>query len=287
MLKTLLFHLRRNSFYDTGGIASTVLLLGVARSGTTWLGVALAAALGAREMFEPCLVRHDGRFFTPRLSIAPTDMTLFENMPDRLDADNWRRLRRTLLGKVRYPWSDRWGQRGLYRGRVVKEVRLSIVAREIASALPALPVVIIRRRAAAVVESMLTLNETKGAGFDLNPVLLAAHESSPAGELARRILAEDDARWRRLTIRWALETIGLNAAADLPNVLTVHYEDLTDPASPSWARLRSHCRSKHWNEARLAETFAKPSRVTAPRGEARLIPEQHAWIEQTSAAFGL
>lgn len=287
MLKTLLFHLRRNSFYDTGGIESTVLLLGVARSGTTWLGVALANALGAREMFEPCLLRADGRFFAPRLSIAPTDETMFEPMPDRLDPENWRRLRRILLGKVRYPWTDRWGQRGIYRGRVVKEVHLSMVAREIAAALPAMPVIIIKRRAPAVVESMLTMIETKYASFDLEPNLLAAHDGTPAGELARRILAEDDARWRRLTIRWALETIGLSAAADLPNVLTVHYEDLTDPASPSWAKLRAHCRSKHWSEQRLAETFAKPSRVTAPRGEARLTPEQRAWIEQTSAAFGL
>jgi hypothetical protein len=287
MLKTLLYHLRRNWFYDIGGIDRTVLVLGVGRSGTTWLGTVLADALGAREMFEPCLVGHDGRFSTPRLTIAPADRTICENMLDRLDADNWRRLRRVLKGKVRSPWCDRWGQRGLYHGRVVKEVRFSMVAREIASALPVLPVVIIRRRALAVVESMLAINQTIGAGFDLNPVLLAAHDGTPAGELARRILAEDDAPWRRLTVRWALETTGLKTAADLPNVLTVHYEDITDPASPRWNELRAHCRSPRWNNERLAKIFTRPSRVTIPRGEACLTPEQRAWIEQTSAAFGL
>lgn len=287
MLKTLLFHLRRNWFYDAGGLDRTVLVLGVGRSGTTWLGIALASALGAREMFEPCLLRHDGRFYAPRLSIAPTDTTLLENMPDRLDPDNWRRLRRILRGKMRYPWCDRWGQRGLYRGRVVKDIRLSMVAREIAATLPEMPVVIIKRRAPAVVESMLNVAETRHASFDLNPALLAAHDGTPAGELARRILADDNARWRRLTVRWALETIGLNAASGLPNVLTVHYEDIIDPASPNWARLRTHCRSRSWNEALLAKTVVRPSRVTSPRPTPRLSPEQHAWIEQTSAAFGL
>lgn len=286
MLKTLLFHLRRNWFYETGGIDRTVLLLGVARSGTTWLGTVLANALGAREMFEPCLVRHDGRFFAPRLSLANTDISMFENIPVRLDADNWRRLHRVLRGRTRYPWCDRWGQHGLYRGRVIKDVRLSIVAREIASTLPSLPVVIIRRGGPAVVKSMLIARE-RGSSFDLNPALLDAHDGTPAGVLARRILAEDDALWRRLTIRWALQTIGLNAAADLPNVLTVHYEDLTDPASPDWAKLRAHCRSDHWNEQGLAKTFAKPSRATAPHSDTSLTPAQQTWIEETASSFGL
>ena len=150
-------------FRDRGGADTpTVVVAGVARSGTTWLGEVLAACGPARMMFEPFHARRVTayRHFEYLQYLRPES-----DGPELLSfADE------VLRGRVRDPgWIDKNAEHLNPRMRVVKDVRICMFLRWLSDRFPDVPMIYIVRHPCAVVGSCMQLGWTME--YDLRSVL--------------------------------------------------------------------------------------------------------------------
>ena len=132
-----------------GSAADTVLLLGCARSGTTWLMELINARLDHRVMFEPLFPKHVAMFraFPQYGYIRPDDPK------PRQQAQ----LHRVMEGRVRHRWIDRHNTAFAARHRLIKMIRASMMTGYLRRAYPDTPMVYVLRHPVAFVLSMLRL----------------------------------------------------------------------------------------------------------------------------------
>ncbi|MGF1449760.1 MAG: hypothetical protein ACFB20_10130 [Opitutales bacterium] len=146
---------RNLAHLDRGPPEAVVVLTGMPRSGTTWLGGVLQQASGWRSLFEPLFPRY------VRASVP------FGYFPYRdaasTDAELRRFLSRVLRGKLRGRWVDRDNARFVFRGRIVKEVRWNFLLGWVQAHWPSVPLILIVRRPMPVLRSWQTLGWLKDA----------------------------------------------------------------------------------------------------------------------------
>ena len=128
---------RSLSYIDRGANDDCIVLTGVARSGTTWLGGMLQHATGFRSLFEPYFplyVRSSGSLGYYPYANGLTDWRELEQFSDRV-----------ISGRIRGRWVDRDNRKCIFNGRIVKEIRLNFMLGWLRKRYPSLPIVILIR----------------------------------------------------------------------------------------------------------------------------------------------
>ncbi len=146
---------RNLAHLDLGPPEAVVILTGMPRSGTTWLGGVLQQASGWRSIFEPLFPRYvsasQGFGYFPYRDAASTDAGLRQYMS------------RVLRGKLRGRWVDRDNARLVFRGRIIKEVRWNFLLGWVHHNWPRVPVLLVVRRPLPVLRSWQTLGWLRNA----------------------------------------------------------------------------------------------------------------------------
>jgi len=141
---------------DLGGAEDCLLVAGMGRSGTTWLGSLLQHATGYRSLFEP---------FFPEVVREAAPAGYFPFLPrDAPDKGLELFASRVLSGRIRNRWVDRERNPWISRGRIIKDIRLNFLLGWMKERFPKLPVIIIVRHPVDLYASWRRLR-----WFNLNP----------------------------------------------------------------------------------------------------------------------
>jgi hypothetical protein len=110
-----------------------ILINGLGRSGTTWLGAMLQNLLNARSIFEP---------FFPRYVLASKALGHFPYLePGQAYEEQAEFAHRVLSGKFRNRWVDRDNRPAVYSRRLVKEIRASYMLPWLHNVFPGLKII--------------------------------------------------------------------------------------------------------------------------------------------------
>ncbi len=141
---------RSQCYLDFGGPEDAVVLTGVARSGTTWLGGILQHASGARSLFEP---------FFPFYVRQSGEVGYF---PYAGKESEWPELERfaakVIGGKLRGKWVDRDNRSLCFRRRLIKEIRMQFMLGWLKQRYPQIPVILMVRSPLDLYASWAYLN---------------------------------------------------------------------------------------------------------------------------------
>ena len=262
--------------------ARCVLLLGSARSGTTWLGEVLNRHRDHRVLFEP---------LRPR---TVPGLRSWEGVryvrPDDRDPARLAEMTALLSGRLRNPWVDHTNTALVARKRLVKEIRGNCLAPWLVSAFPASPLVLLVRHPLDVAASRLRL------GWDDPLDELLADERLVADHLADQVdaLRRLQDPFVRAVAAWSVETVV--PLRMLPaDACVVFYELLRDAPEEQLPRVLRHV-GQDPDDA-LGAAVKKPSRTARadgvhaapPRapGSPVATPAQVDASRDVLAAFGL
>lgn len=246
---------RSHRYVDRAGAEEdTTLLLGSARSGTTWVGELIDRHRDHRVLFEP---------FSPA---RVPEMSAFEGVDYLAPGSGTREQRdqaaRMLRGEVRNGWVDHTNRAVLPRRRLLKEVRANCLAGWLSRTFPDSPLVLVIRHPLAVAASRLRL----GWEDNLDPLLRGDLRERHLGEgLARTLEGWQDPLSRQVA-QWAIETAVPLRELGPDTALAVHYEQLRwDPENQA-ARLLAHVGQTM--DEQLTKVLERPSRTTSGAGSA-------------------
>ena len=277
-------------FYrDTaGGPENAILVVGVARSGTTWLAEVLASQLRSRLMFEP--------FNTERVDAYRAFEYVQYMRPDE-DAPVLNDFVEAVLrGGIRDPaWVDRMGTVLRPASRIVKAVRACLMLRWIHDRFPRTPAVLIVRHPCAVAASFAKLGWSARPDLDSilrQPQLLDDHLGDVAGLLGSSHSAHEET-----ALVWCVNhRIALRQCAG-SSVIRVHYEDLVSDGEREFERIfdaigRGLDRSPVHRRLRPSRTAKEDFRAGEKRGgepawRRTLADRQVADIDRIVTRFGL
>ena len=236
--------------------ADTVVLLGSARSGTTWVGEVIDRHHDHRLIFEPL-----------RPGAVPA-MAAFDRVrylaPGAAAPAQRLAMQLLLTGRVRNSWADHTNHVVLARRRLVKEIRANCLAPWLAAGFPQCPIVLVVRHPMDVVASRLAL----GWSDHLDELTSGALPETLTPSVDR-VRTWTDPVLRALA-SWAIETVvpvrGLPAASA---TITL-YEDLrAAPVETFGALLRAIGQSP---DAALESAVGRPSRTSRPRTSSATAP---------------
>ena len=150
-----------------GGPERTVFVAGSARSGTTWVGSVVSSMLRARPIFEPLILNSRGAFaFAHERFPAKADLRRSYQLYIRPSlgprTPYYEEVGRILAGRVRGPWVDAEARAGLYRERVVKDIRANLYLDWIQEAWPGLRLIWVIRNPLAVIQSQVAHSQQRG-----------------------------------------------------------------------------------------------------------------------------
>jgi hypothetical protein len=146
MTSKLISKIYRDNVRDLG---KSILLVGSARSGTTWLANLIASQFQSRIMFEP---------FNPILVQEYKDFNYFQYMrPDDENEALYDYCRKIFSGNIRNAWIDREVRHLFPERRIIKCVRASLMLKWIDNRFPEVPKIFIVRHPCAVVLSRMRL----------------------------------------------------------------------------------------------------------------------------------
>lgn len=131
------------------GVHSARLIVGSGRSGTTWLQTMACRAAALRPVFEPFHAERE-----PAFSDVPFGRYI---RPRAAEPDLQERVEAVLSGRFRSEWQDHLCRPGVYRGRVVKEIRNLLWAGWLCRNFPQVPTVYVIRHPMAVASSSRAL----------------------------------------------------------------------------------------------------------------------------------
>jgi len=268
---------RSHAFLDrSSNPADTVLVLGSARSGTTWVGEVLDRHRDHRILFEPL-----------RPGAVPA-MSAFQGvryLPPGEPAPAQRAAMGALLsGQVRNPWMDHTNRAIVTRRRLVKEIRANTLAPWLATEFGMCPVVVVVRHPLAVAWSRLALGWTD----HLDELLTSEPLREHLGPAALLLEGRTDPLVRAVA-SWAVETAVPARALAPDQAAIVLYEDLR--ADPLGAFVPVLAQVGQQLDERLERAVRRPSRTSrpdqAPPSGGVLTADQRAQIGEVLRGFDL
>jgi hypothetical protein len=285
-------------FVDAGGgEESSVLIAGSGRSGTTWIGEVLATVMRAREIFEPLVVDDDFDIATLKGRKLEDDRLLRDYqiyVPPELGRRSryYKPLDSILCGQVRNRWCDGNTRSGVYRRRLIKDIRSNLALAYIARQWSRLRIVWVIRDPISVIGSQLRVAKAFGYTFDFKPINVLFQPRLVADWLADHVplMQSADSKAERLAHRWCVETMVplWQGAHRLSNIKLVRYEDLVEDTG-AWDDVLNFVGLSPV-AARLDSIIARPSRTarTAPGdGPAdALTPDETAAIRAIVESYG-
>lgn len=127
----------------------SILVVGSARSGTTWLANIIASQGNSRIMFEP---------FNPNLVHEYGRFNYFQYMrPDEVDRELFDYCQSVFTGSIRNAWIDRYVKNLHPQWRVIKSIRSTLMLKWLDNQYPEVPKLLIIRHPCAVVLSRMKL----------------------------------------------------------------------------------------------------------------------------------
>lgn len=127
----------------------TILVVGTARSGTTWLSDLIASQIPSRILFEP---------FNPDLVSTYGRFHYFQYIrPGTEDPEFYAFAKKVFTGEIRNRWIDSQNERIISKFRLVKEIRANLALRWLHDSFPEVPKIFIMRHPCAVVLSRMEL----------------------------------------------------------------------------------------------------------------------------------
>jgi hypothetical protein len=227
----------------------TVLLLGSARSGTTWVGEVIDRHHDHRVVFEP--LRAD--------QVQAARVFANGQYLRRADADPryLAPMTRILTGRMRNPWADHLNHVVLARRRLVKEIRANMLAPWLVERFPGMPVVLLVRHPLGVAVSRRELGWSDHLDDALGQPLLVQDHLTAEQEQYLRALADPFAR--------AVAQAGLETLVPLrmttPNeLLAVTYEGLVSEPRVQAERVLRHVGQEP--DAELDAALDRPSHLS-------------------------
>ena len=270
--------------------ARTVIVAGIARSGTTWLGNMVAHLTKARVVFEPCisddkrqfLIDQNGKFDLSRKYEMPLplwDKANFEMQKTCIE--------QMLFATINQGWGNQDFKSGIYFRRVVKMIRANFFIGHISCSWPSVKILYVIRSPHEVIESMLNQNN-QGWKFDWasKDILRYADTYPEWMDLISRFDWDRDSLIDRLTLRWCLELkIALGQLQGVEHCMLLQYGKLQ--RGESWNEISLFLGSCGY--ASIQEVVQKPSRTFLEKDKRimHLTTEQIARIHKMAQAFGL
>jgi hypothetical protein len=196
----------------------TLLVVGSARSGSTWLSDLLEESLRCRVIFEP--LRRD------KVPISRGVPWGFYADPDRSDPDLYGVIDCIMSGRVRSVWTDEGNAHRIPRRRLVKEIRATNLLPWIARSFPGLPVVYLLRHP---IPSALSASQLGWDPFLEEFIGQDALMSGPLRPFATAIAAHQDGDlFHRHVLRWCMENFVPVHMLAPGSVHVVFYEELVE-----------------------------------------------------------
>jgi hypothetical protein len=146
LISKLLSRIYRDNIRD---LEKSILVVGSARSGTTWLADLIASQFQSRIMFEP---------FNPILVPEYRDFNYFQYMrPDDENETLYDYCHQIFSGNIRNVWIDREIRHVFPKQRIIKCIRASLMLKWIDIQFPKVPKIFIIRHPCSVVQSRMRL----------------------------------------------------------------------------------------------------------------------------------
>ncbi|HXW76054.1 MAG TPA: sulfotransferase, partial [Candidatus Eremiobacteraceae bacterium] len=227
----------------------TVLVVGMGRSGTTWLAELLNYRNTHRLVFEP--------FYHRKVALAVNFTDHQYLRPDNDDPRFVRPALAILSGQVRCNWTDQYNRRLIGNRRIVKDVRVNLILRWLHDRFPGMPTVAIVRHPFAVAASRLS----HGHDVDIHREFLAQPLLVEDYLFAYRDeLLACRTPFERIVATWCIE-VGLPLSQFSQDELClVYYEHLCTMPAETMERAFRHIGVPFTNGALRALT--KPSPMT-------------------------
>ena len=292
--------LRPYRVWDIGGDErASILIAGSGRSGTTWFGSAVARIAGARNLFEPFLLDRTGELGL--LKSSHSDLThidfdsyLYMSTPED-SPKHHHEIKRIINGDIYAEWVDHQTRPGLYRRRVIKDVKANLLLPYFCRYWKDLRVIFIARNVFRVVELQLHMTQRQKACFGENYTIISPGPLD--GWLSERMVevAQATTLVEKLAHKWCIENAfplrhGIHIQ---PNVRFVRYEDLLQ-GPEAWASLEGLLDIGALHHGRFRDALSRPSSVSrtasmkpqdASAAQARLSKEEISTIERVVAGY--
>lgn len=110
----------KSPFLDFGGAEETTLLIGMGRSGTTWVANIINHDKSYRVLFEP--------FLPAKVSAAKPFKYIQYMRSDDQNIQLTDRAKKIFAGKIRSRWVDQDNKHLFYRRRIIKDIRCNLMA---------------------------------------------------------------------------------------------------------------------------------------------------------------
>lgn len=277
-LKTLinLHNLRRisQSNYD---ISSTVLVIGVPRSGTSWFGEIVSQLISARTIFEP--TRWDQTPFD--VFQDPKLVCIDEN---EKNSEYQSALECIFTGKIPLNYFiDKDNNPDIYQTRVVKEVRFSWILPYIRTTFPELTIIYIIRNPFSTLLSQesikhpdqLDISRKYYQQVQLHPVI----KRSVWSRYGSLPINSDDFMDYKIATWSATQRYVINYLEHQQNIGLCIYEDMVDKFDKFGNGLQHYLEANGFTPISLENVNSqKPSRTTLPsRQKAVKSRQKHKW----------
>ena len=261
--------LMENKYLDLGlREQDTLLVAGTARSGTTWVGDVVAHATKSRIIFEPFLLNKNMEFVLPDIITFDEDklrwhyqlyISCDHNVPSKYHA----RIARILKGKIKVEWTEKGARHGVFRRRVIKEIRSNLFLGYIARNWPKIKILLMIRNPHSVVNSLIAkINKGWLFNWNKNDVLAQPELMKDWLQPFSKSISESSSLAERLAHKWCIETyVPLKQLAGLRNVLILRYDRLAmGPAE--WSPVSDFLSDHAWSDRLFRKQFGIPSSTT-------------------------
>ncbi len=270
----------------------SVIVAGVGRSGTTWLGDVVSRMINARVIFEPCLTDKNGNFLIDRQGSVNLQNKYEMPLPLWKNAcfeEHKPVIAHMLFGSIQGGWIDQDVQSGIYSRRVIKMIRANFFVGHLARVWPELKIVYVVRLPHKVVESMLN-QEQRGWNFDwpVHEIRNLATACKDWRHLVNFCNWDQENLVDRLAFRWCVETkIALQQLDNQPNAMIVRYEDLV--RGDQWSNVAGFLADRGCRGLPDPALLGKPSKTTSRCAvtSKQLTQEEMSRIRQMACSFGL
>ncbi len=278
-----------HAFYlDLAPADATIFVSGSPRSGTTWLAEVLNSDNAYRFLGEP---------FTAGL-VPPSNHFLIRQYLRPADDDPryLKPARAIFAGKIRNAWVDNVNRCAFPRGRIVKDVRTTLMLKWFRAHFPRMPIVYLVRHPCAVALSRVRLafrTDFRKVYF-AQPALMEDFLAPFADEIARA-----QTPFERHIVDWCVESFVPFAQLERSDVFLAFYENLC--SSEAELRKLFEYTGRPFNDA-IARRIHRPSLSTMAKGRGsqffaqgtavdawrrQITPDELAAAQRITKAFGL
>jgi len=214
--------------------ARSLVVVGSARSGTTWLAEVLAETLHGRLLFEPLRAES-----VPQA--RPVRFGHFIDPDAGSDGPVTDVLDKVLAGRIRATWIDEYNTVRFPRCRVVKEIRATNLLPWIVRHYPRSPVVFLLRHPVPSAWSVAQLGWPENLSQFIGQPSLMQGPMAPFETLIRQTVDSPDP-FLRLVLRWCLENFVPTHLLAAGQAHVVFYEHLVDDPRSELVRLSTYLR---------------------------------------------